>query len=289
MATVSGIAFTLVFFILFQVSERDNPPAAGAARARRAGPVPAPAERGLRRVPSTFARVASSSLVRDYNNLEHLRQGPGVDPHRQAEPGGYDRPIACGPDTGYQDLDAQRLFSDYEQQLFTRVVALAEKEGKHVDLIVVPSTDFFQAAVMTAAQLDSWDLFAGISEVMTPEEQARRMGEAWEGLPEKPAHRLRYRIVDSSGEVHDYLLGAHAPALTDEDIAFLHRIWLDVASQPGKANIHHRDVVSVALAHLWEGLSSPERDHLLAKFGVRQARDANEAARRLASQSEARR
>ena len=91
--------------------------------------------------------------------------------------------IARGPDAGYQDLDAQRLFSSYEQQLFTRVVAVAEKAGKHVDLLVVPSTDVYQAAVMTAAQIDSWDLFAGISEVMAPEEQARRMGEAWESLP----------------------------------------------------------------------------------------------------------
>jgi hypothetical protein len=178
--------------------------------------------------------------------------------------------IARGPDAGYQDLDAQRLFSSYEQQLFTRVVAVAEKFGKHVDLLVVPSTDVYQAAVMTAAQIDSWDLFAGISEVMTPEEQAQRMGEAWESLPEKPAHPLRYRIVDSNGEVRDFLLGAHAPALTDEDINFLHRIWLDVSSQSGAKKVHHRDVVSVALEHLAQGLAGEERAHLLARFGMRE-------------------
>ena len=98
------------------------------------------------------------------------------------------------------------------------MTAVAEKAGKHVDLLVVPGTNVFEAASDrgTARLRDIW---AGISAVMAPAEQAKRMGEAWESLPEKPAHPLRYRIVDSGKEVHDYLLGAR-PALTDADISF---------------------------------------------------------------------
>ena len=47
--------------------------------------------------------------------------------------------------------------------LFSRVVALAEKAGKHVDLLVVPSSDIFQAIVQTAAQLESAEIIAGRS------------------------------------------------------------------------------------------------------------------------------
>jgi len=288
-ATISGVAFTLIFFIVFEVSERINVRRKGGGAHVELDQFQLHPEAEVSGGSLNVRPGSVLCLVRGVNHLEHLVKALELTHTGKRNLVVMTVRIARGPDAGYQDLDAQRLFSTYEQQLFTRVVAAAEKFGKHVDLLVVPSTDFFQAAVMTAAQLDSWDLFAGISEVMTPEEQARRMGEAWEGLPEKPAHRLRYRIVDSSGEVHDYLLGAHAPALTDEDIAFLHRIWLDVASQPGKANIHHRDVVSVALAHLWEGLSSSEREHLLAKFAIHQTRGANEAAPGLATQSEARR
>ncbi len=41
-----------------------------------------------------------------------------------------------GPDSGERDLYDANLFTDYEQRLFTRVVALAEKHGKPVDLVV---------------------------------------------------------------------------------------------------------------------------------------------------------
>ena len=44
---------------------------------------------------------------------------------------------------GEYDLAENQLFTDYERELFTRVVTLAEKEGKTVDLLVVPAVDPF--------------------------------------------------------------------------------------------------------------------------------------------------
>ena len=49
-------------------------------------------------------------------------------------------------------LGDNQLFTDYEQDLFTRVVTMAEKEGKSVDLLVVPAVDPFDAMVHTAAR-----------------------------------------------------------------------------------------------------------------------------------------
>src|SRR2546423_6129542 len=46
------------------------------------------------------------------------------------------RPVSTG--AGEYELSEKQLFSDYEKELLTRVVSLEEKEGKHVDLLVVP-------------------------------------------------------------------------------------------------------------------------------------------------------
>ncbi|HTU01923.1 MAG TPA: APC family permease, partial [Candidatus Sulfotelmatobacter sp.] len=270
-ATVSGVAFTLVFFVIFEVSERIN--------ARRKGPA-AHVEldqfqvRPEADVSAETLHVRSGGvlcLVRSANHLNHLTKALELTHTGKRNLVVMTVRIARGPDAGYEDLDARRLFSGYEQGLFTKVVALAEKFGKHVDLLVVPSTDVYQAAVMTAAQMDAWDIFAGRSEVMTAEEQSRRMGEAWEQLPDKPSHRVRYRIVESSGEVEDFFLGPHAPQLTDDEINLLHRLWLDVTSLPGAEGVHHRDLVSLGLQYLSEGLAGQDRSALLAKLGVRGA------------------
>jgi hypothetical protein len=41
-----------------------------------------------------------------------------------------------GPPTGYRDFDTARLVRDYEQMLFTEVVAVAEHEGRPVKVLV---------------------------------------------------------------------------------------------------------------------------------------------------------
>ena len=63
---------------------------------------------------------------------------------------------------------------------------MAEKEGKPVDLLVVPGVDPFDAMVQTAAKLQASRLVTGVSRDGF-EELARRIGLAWEKLPE-PRH-----------------------------------------------------------------------------------------------------
>ena len=47
--------------------------------------------------------------------------------------------LLTGPHSGERDLYEESLFTKDERQLFTRVVALAERQGKPVELIVVAS------------------------------------------------------------------------------------------------------------------------------------------------------
>jgi amino acid transporter len=264
-ATISGVAFTLIFFIIFEVSERIN-------TRRRAGAhveldqFQLHPEEELSPQAVGLRPGSTLCLVRDYNNLGHVAKALELTHTGKKNLVVMTVRIARGPDAGYEDLDAKRLFSAYEQQLFTRVVALAEKAGKHVDLLVVPSSDVFQAAAITAAQLDSHEIYAGRSGVMTAEEQARRIGHAWDNLPETPKHTLRYRLVEPDGQHRDFYLGAHAPNLTAGDIDLIHRLWLDITERGGAEGVHHREVVALALSCLAEELQGPARGLLLSKL-----------------------
>src|SRR5205807_10555349 len=156
-----------------------------------------------------------------------------------------------------------RLFSKYEQYLFSKVVALAEKAGKTVHLLVVPSSDIFQAIVHTAAQLDSSDIVAGRSSWMTPEQQAKLLGEAWERLPNKPQERIRFRVIGPNDEIRDFYLGAHAPELTDEEIHFIHKLWLDVTREKGLETVRHKEIVTAAVVRLADELHGERRKQVL--------------------------
>src|SRR5215510_872219 len=158
-ATVSGVAFTLIFFVIFFISERVNE--------RR---------RGKEHVEVDQFRLALQEdvsyqtldvrpgnvlcPVRDYNNLAHVgRALEQIDSSKQDLVVMTVR-VLRGPNAGYKDIDTRELFTAYEQRLFSRVVALAEKAGKSVDLLVVPSSDPFQAIAHTAVQLDSAEIVA---------------------------------------------------------------------------------------------------------------------------------
>jgi len=174
--------------------------------------------------------------------------------------------VMKGPDTGYEHIGEQHLFTNYEQLLFSRVTALAEKAGKHVDLLVVPGAHIFDVIAQTAAHLDAADIWAGRSSVMQPEEQAKRMGEAWERLANKPKRQVAFHVVAPDGTVQEFYLGAHAPRLTDEDVDLIHKLWLEVTHEHGMEDFHHREIVTVALARLAAEMRGAGRTELLARM-----------------------
>jgi len=155
-----------------------------------------------------------------------------------------------GPDAGERDLYDSTLFTDYEQRLFTRVVALAEKHGKPVELVVVPATNVVDAVAQTALRLDAAEIVAGVSSKMTAQEQARELGRAWERLPEKPRRQVWLKILGPENHVYSVYLGAHAPDLTVDDVSLIHKLWLQVSKVPARQRVRHRDVVRVALDRL---------------------------------------
>jgi hypothetical protein len=248
-ATISGIVFTIAFFTIFTISERINERKLDLTLAKLDQFQLQHSESiDLQTVGARPGNVLVS--VRDYNTLSHLEHVLERTNMDEQDIVVMTARVITGPGGGERDLYDETLFTDYERRLFTRVVALAEKYGKPVELVVVPATNIFDAAAQTALRLDSAVVVAGLSSKMTAQEQARELGRAWERLPEKPRRQVAFKIIEPTGVEHVFYLGAHAPHLTEDDINLVHKLWIQVSNVPGRRKVHHRDVVRVALDRL---------------------------------------
>ena len=167
--------------------------------------------------------------------------------------------------SGSTVIEASQVFDHYEQELFTAAVAAAEKEGKPVSLLVVPATDVFESIVVTAQRLDSSRIVCGVSNKLTTDQQAKLAGDAWERLPE-PRPRLALEIHAPDGTFQEYFLGPHTPRLRPQDVELMHKVWLDVTSDPRYAGAHHYHIVALALEELQKELNSDQRSELLSKL-----------------------
>jgi hypothetical protein len=163
---------------------------------------------------------------------------------------------------GDTSFEAHEVFEQYEQELFTAAVAAAEKEGKPISLLVVPATDVFDSIVVTAQRLESSRIVCGLSNKLTPDEQSKLTGDAWERLPE-PKPRLVMEVRLPSGIGREYYLGPHLPRLRDQDLELLHRLWLEVTSDPQFTGAHHYHVIAVALEQMERELNSEKRNEIL--------------------------
>ena len=259
-ATISGVGFTLVMFIVFTVSERRI--------AKRLHSTKKGLEQfNLELQPevvgeSIHARPACILVaVREYNRMSHLHNVLVKTNLRR-----HDIVVMTvrGVSTGAAEyeLGQNQLFTDYERELFTRVVAIAEKEGKTVDLLVVPGVNPFDAMVQTAAKLQASRLVTGVSAKMDSEELARRIGKAWEKLPE-PRHPFSLEILTPGRPSTFVNLGPHPPRLWPEDVDIVHEMWLEVSDQYAGSKVHHRDIVGVALRRMQKDLHSGERDEVV--------------------------
>ena len=141
---------------------------------------------------------------------------------------------------------------------------MAEKEGKSVELLVVPSIDPFDAVVQAANQLRVSRLVTGVSPHMSSDELARRIGLAWERLP-SPKHPFSLEITTPGRPATFVNLGPHPPRLWPEDVEKLHSLWLQLSEDVGSP-LHHRDVVGLALRRLEQKLTSEERLKILAQL-----------------------
>jgi hypothetical protein len=272
---MAGLTFTALLFTVFEISEhRMHKRQAGAAHveldqfnlAKEAeltptsvgvAPgnilVPVSTYYGLYHLEAALRRVKDQDIV-----VLHMRV------LRRAASGEY-------------DLDPEQLFSTIEQLLFTKVLSIAEKEGKPVRLAVAAANDLWEGILRTAMNLQSSTIVAGSSSKMSVTEQARGIGLAWERMPE-PRPRVTLEIFTPAGQEQIFYLGPHAPRLTPTEIDQLHKMWLDLSEKLPDEEVHHHDIVHFALTEVQRELALGEtggvlerlREHLRSIQGRRQ-------------------
>jgi magnesium transporter len=162
-----------------------------------------------------------------------------------------------------EDAVGQSTPTAYERRLLSDVVALAERIGCPVRLMIVPARNVIDAIVASVVRLRSSDVYVGESATLSAADQARLLGEAWERIEKPEPLDVRLVICHRSGRADSYHLGAHPPSLTSVDLDLIHRLWLDAVKAVGP-HVHHHDVVRAALRQMEQQLSGPERDHAIA-------------------------
>ena len=252
LATIAGVSFSAIFFVILTVSERLT------AKEHAKG------ESGLEQFNvATNTELSGAAMevrpgnvlvaVRDPRNLHYLKKVLDCIDTTKTDvvvmtSRVYHREHSF---SGNEVMEVSDVFEKYERELFTAVVTAAEKKGKHVSLLVVPTNDVFESIVATAQRLHSSRVVCGLSNKLTADEQGKLTGDAWERLPE-PRPRLVLEVVAPDGTSSEYLLGPHTPRMRKEDVDLLHGLWKEVTSDPRYRELHHYHVLNVALQEMAE-------------------------------------
>ncbi len=264
-ATMAGLTFTVILFTMFEISEWH-------IRRKRAGSAQVEldqfnlAEDGELTLRNVGVRPGNILVpVKHYYRLHHLEAV-------------LRRVVAAEQDvvvlrirmlrrsaSGEYDLMPDQLFGTMEQLLFTKVLAIAEKEGKSVRLAVVSANDIWEGILRTACNLQSKVITASSSARETVEEQAREVGLAWERLA-APRPQLTLNLITPGGIEKVFYLGPHNPGLTPKEIELLHRLWLQLSERLSEADLHHHDVVHFALTELEREISEGKGDEVTERL-----------------------
>ena len=263
-ATVAGVSFAVVFFVVFSVSERVNHRKSALAQKTMKDQFQLLQSDTVERASLNIRRGNVLVPVRDYNTLAHLRWALERIDTREQDVVVMSARVSRFGAAAY-DLSMEQIFSDYEQTLFTRAVSVAESVGKHVSLLVVPAADVWSAIVQTANNLESSAVVSGLSSKMTPAEQAFALGHAWESLPE-PKRQFVLQIVHPDGKVDSFRIGPHTPTMMNEDILLLHRLWLNITREPGLENVHHHEILTEALTRFAHDYAARDRQEIIKEL-----------------------
>jgi amino acid transporter len=263
-ATISGVTFSGLLFLAFELSEKRIQRSRGQTHVELDQFNLAQASE---LTPDAVGVQAGNILVpvSTYYALYHLEAALRRAKRREAEIVVLHVRLLRRAASGEYDLAPDQLFSTIEQLLFTKVLSIAEKEGKPVRLSVVAANDLWEAILRTASNLESSTIVLGSSAKAPVAEQAREIGIAWERMP-SPRPQVNLEIFTPSGQEQIFYLGPHAPRLTPKEIDLLHKIWLQLSDKMPGQEIHHHDIVHFALDEVERELDKGQEQEVLERL-----------------------
>ena len=263
LATIAGVSFTVFFFLVFYFSERYHRHSEATDNAHlEKFRLDANEEVSKQRLTVRPGNILVA--VRNPTHLEHLEKVLAKTDTRKIDIVALSVHVVTQAASGEHDLEADQIFSNAETEVFSKAVSLAEKAGKHIELLAVAATSPWVAMVQTAQKLETSRIVTGLSPKFTPAEQGKIVGEAWEQLePPRPSISLEVVMPDPSKSTY-FNLGPHPPRLWPEDVDLVHRLWLDLSGKGQGAKLRHRDIVGVALRRLEEQIRSGQEGTVLS-------------------------
>ncbi|HWG47436.1 MAG TPA: amino acid permease [Gemmataceae bacterium] len=205
-ATIGGLSFTAVFFTMFYVSERYHDQ-------RRRGKQHEHMEQFNQQTTGEVT-APSLGLIKAYRKLVSIRS-----PHNlfmlekalaETDPettGIVVMTAKLMPPDGA--LDEQPDLDIYDQQLMTAVVQLAEKAGKEVKPLIVPTNNPIHAVLNTAKDLQAHELIMGASNRYTADEQMEQIAFYWISLHGGNPAPLTVRILSRERDIYLDLAGGN--------------------------------------------------------------------------------
>ncbi|HEY7428761.1 MAG TPA: APC family permease, partial [Gemmataceae bacterium] len=205
-ATIGGLIFTAVFFTMFHISERYH-------EKLRRGKHHEHMEQFNQQTTGEVT-AGSLGLTKVYRKLVSIRS-----PHNlfmlekaltEADPETTSIVVMTAklmPLGG--SVDEQPDLDTYDQQLMTAVVQLAEKAGKQVKPLIVPTNNPLHAVLTTAKDLQAHELIMGASNRYTADEQMEQIGFYWISLHGGNPAPLTVRILSRERDIYLDLSGGN--------------------------------------------------------------------------------
>jgi hypothetical protein len=207
-ATVSGLIFTTAFLTIFLATERYH-------EKRRRG-VPHEHREQFNQQTTGEATSSSLRLTKQYRKLVAIRSPYNLfmlekalaeaDPETTNIVVMTAKLTPVGSDLlpeGEADLDT------YDQQLMTAVVELAEKAGKHVKPLIVPTNNPLHAVLTTAKDIQANEVIMGASNRYTADEQLEQIAFYWISLHGGNPAPLTVRILSRERDMYLDLAGGN--------------------------------------------------------------------------------
>jgi amino acid transporter/nucleotide-binding universal stress UspA family protein len=211
-ATITGIMFTAGFYSIFWISER--------VHRHRAG-VEAGAHEHLEHFNQQEAdqlSVESLNLTKPYRKLVAIRSPYNLGMLEkclsETDPDTTEVVVMTAAVVPKGSGDSETTITEYDRQLLTAVVNLAEHAGKPVKPLIVPTNEPFFALASTAKTIGAQELIMGLSNKYNPEDQLDQVALYWFNVCGAKPEPISVRVLGKDRDVRlDIAGGSQIPRL----------------------------------------------------------------------------